>query len=106
MAVDDNRATAKCYFVISVKNGAVLYSSCEPCRASSLGRCSHVVTFHFSEIAFLQIQINIFFMFPSPEYLMNLLYLLSIKVMVQLPVYRISTIVLQQNYIVANIFFT
>ena len=44
-------------------------------------------------------------MFPSPEYLMNLLYLLCTKMMV-LPVYRISTIVLQQNYIVANIFVT
>ena len=58
MAVDENRATAQCYFVISVKNGAVLYGSCEPCRASSSGRCSHVVAFHFNEIAFLQIQIK------------------------------------------------
>ena len=29
-----------------------------PARASSLGRCSHVVTFHFNEIAFLKIQIK------------------------------------------------
>ena len=36
---------------------------------------------------------------------MNSLYLLCIKIIV-IPVYRISTIVLQQNYIVANIFVT
>lgn len=29
--------------VISVNSGAVLHASCEPCWASSLGRCSHVV---------------------------------------------------------------
>ena len=29
--------------VISVNSGAVLHASCEPCRASSLGSCSHVV---------------------------------------------------------------
>ena len=91
--------------VISVNSGAVLYASCQPCRASSLGRCSHVVTFHFNEIAFLQIQIRHIFLFPSPEYLMNLLYLLCIRMMV-LPAYRISTIALQQNYFVANIFVT
>ena len=92
--------------VISVNSGAVLYASCEPCRASSLGRCSHFVTFYFNEIAFLQIQIkHFFFMFPSPEYLMNLLYLLCIEIMV-LPVYRISTVVLQQNYFVGNIYVT
>ena len=46
--------------VISVNSGAVLYASCEPspARPSSLGRCSHVVTFHFNEIAFLKIQIK------------------------------------------------
>ena len=44
--------------VISVNSGAVLYASFEPSRASSLGRCSHVVTFHFNEIVFLQIQIK------------------------------------------------
>ena len=66
--------------VISVNSGAVLYASCEPCHASSLGRCSHVVTFHFNEIAFLQIQItHCIFLFPSAEHLMNLLYLLCIK---------------------------
>ena len=54
--------------VISVNSGAVLYGSCEPCRGSaSLGRCSHVVTFHFNEIAFLQIQIKQSrFIFLSP----------------------------------------
>ena len=28
--------------VLSVNSGAVLHASCDPCRASSLGRCSHV----------------------------------------------------------------
>ena len=89
---------------ISVNSGAVLYTSCEPCRASSLGRCSHVVAFHFNEIAFLLRQIKhcIFLCF---HHLMNLLNLLCIEIMV-LPVYRISTIVLQQNYFVANTFVT
>ena len=84
--------------VISVNSAAVLYASCEPCRASFLGRCSHFVTFRFNEITFLQIRIKhyVFFMFPSPEYLMNLLRLLCSEIML-LPVYRISTIVLQQN---------
>ena len=36
---------------------------------------------------------------------MNLLYLLCIEIMV-LPVYRISTIVLEENYSVANFFVT
>ena len=29
--------------VLSVISGAVIHASCDPCRASSLGRCSHVV---------------------------------------------------------------
>ena len=29
--------------VLSVNSGAVIHASCEPCRASSLARCSHVV---------------------------------------------------------------
>ena len=29
--------------VLSVNSGAVMHASCEPCRASSLGRCSHIV---------------------------------------------------------------
>ena len=33
--------------IISVNSGAVLHSSCEPCRASSLGRCSLVVAILF-----------------------------------------------------------
>ena len=33
---------------ISVNSGAVLHASCEPCRASSLGRCSYVVAVLFS----------------------------------------------------------
>ena len=48
--------------VISVNSGAVLYASFQPCRASSLGRCSHVVIFHFNEIAFLQVQIKHIFL--------------------------------------------
>ena len=34
--------------VSSVNSGAVIHASCEPCRASSLGRCSHVVAVLFS----------------------------------------------------------
>lgn len=34
--------------VLSVNSGAVIHTSCEPCRASSLGRCSHVVAVLFS----------------------------------------------------------
>ena len=34
--------------VLSVISGAVIHASCEPCRASSLGRCSHVVAVLFS----------------------------------------------------------
>lgn len=34
--------------VLSVNSGAVIHASCEPCRASSLGRCSHVVAVLFS----------------------------------------------------------
>ncbi|PFX15417.1 hypothetical protein AWC38_SpisGene20362 [Stylophora pistillata] len=33
--------------VLSVNSGAVLHASCDPCRASSLGRCSHVVAVLF-----------------------------------------------------------
>ena len=28
--------------VLSVKNGAVVHASCDPCKASELKRCSHV----------------------------------------------------------------
>ena len=34
--------------VLSVNSGAVIHASCEPCRASSLARCSHVVAVLFS----------------------------------------------------------
>ena len=34
--------------VLSVNSGAVIHASCEPCRASSLGPCSHVVAVLFS----------------------------------------------------------
>ena len=88
---------------ISVNCGAVLYTSCELCRASSLSRCSLVI-FHFNEIAFLQRQKNIVFFYVSITWI-NLLNLLCIEIMV-FPVHRISTIVLQQNYFVANIFVT
>jgi len=40
--------------VISVNSGAVLHASCEPCRASSLGRCSHVVAVLFSVLDYVQ----------------------------------------------------
>ena len=34
--------------VLSLNSGAVIHASCKPCRASSLGRCSHVVAVLFS----------------------------------------------------------
>ena len=40
--------------VISLNSGAVLRASCEPCRASSLGRCSHVVAVLFSVLDYVQ----------------------------------------------------
>ncbi|KAJ7377437.1 hypothetical protein OS493_029339 [Desmophyllum pertusum] len=40
--------------VISVNSGAVLHASCEPCRASSLGHCSHVVAVLFSVLDYVQ----------------------------------------------------
>ena len=40
--------------VISVNSGAVLHASCEPCRASSLGRCSHVVAVLFSVLDYVE----------------------------------------------------
>lgn len=40
--------------VISVNSAAVLRASCEPCRASSLGRCSHVVAVLFSVLDYIQ----------------------------------------------------
>ena len=40
--------------VISVNSGAVLHASCEPCRASSLGRCSYVVAVLFSVLDYVQ----------------------------------------------------
>ena len=40
--------------VISVNSGAVLHASCEPCRASSLGRCSHVVAVLFSVLDYVK----------------------------------------------------
>ena len=33
---------------------SVLHASCEPCRASSLGRCSHVVAILFSVLDYVQ----------------------------------------------------
>lgn len=29
--------------ILSVISGAVIHASCDPCKASELGRCSHVV---------------------------------------------------------------
>ncbi|KAJ7377435.1 hypothetical protein OS493_029336 [Desmophyllum pertusum] len=40
--------------VTSVNSGAVLHASCEPCWASSLGRCSHVVAVLFSVLDYVQ----------------------------------------------------
>ena len=40
--------------VISANSGAILYASCEPCRASSLDRCSHVVAVLFSVLDYVQ----------------------------------------------------
>ena len=40
--------------VISVNSGAVLHASCEPSRASSLGRCSHVVAVLFSVLDYVK----------------------------------------------------
>ena len=40
--------------IISVNSGAVLHASCEPCRASSLGRCSHVVAVLFHVLDHVQ----------------------------------------------------
>lgn len=40
--------------VISVNSGAVLHASCEPCRASSLGCCSHVVAVLFSVLDYVK----------------------------------------------------
>ena len=40
--------------VISVNSGAVLHALCEPCRASSLGRCSHVVAVLFSVLDYVK----------------------------------------------------
>ena len=34
--------------VLSLISGAVIHASCEPCRVSSLGRCSHVVAVLFT----------------------------------------------------------
>ena len=34
--------------VSPVASGAVLHASCEPCKISALGRCSHVVAVLFS----------------------------------------------------------
>ena len=34
--------------VLSVASGAVMHASCEPCKVSALGRCSHVVAVLFT----------------------------------------------------------
>lgn len=39
---------------ISLNSGAVLHASCEPCHASSLGCCSHVVAVLFSALDYVQ----------------------------------------------------
>lgn len=40
--------------IISVNSGAVLHASCGPCRASSLGHCSHVLAVLFSVLDYVQ----------------------------------------------------
>lgn len=40
--------------VTSLNSGAVLHAPCEPCRASSLGHCSHVVAVLFSVLDCVQ----------------------------------------------------
>ena len=35
--------------VLSVNSGAVIHASCELCRVSSLGHCSHVVAISFAD---------------------------------------------------------
>ena len=40
--------------VLSVNSGAVLHASCDPCRASSLGHCSHVVAVLFCILGHVQ----------------------------------------------------
>ena len=60
VAVDENGATAQFYCCDFCEQWccSLCLLRTFPARASSLGRCSHVVTFHFNEIAFLQIQIK------------------------------------------------
>ena len=40
--------------IISVNSGALLHASCEPCRALSLGHCSHVVAVLFYVLDYVQ----------------------------------------------------
>ena len=40
--------------VISLNSGAFLHASCEPCRASSLSHCSHVVAVLFSVLDYVK----------------------------------------------------
>ena len=40
--------------VLSVNSGAVIHASCEPCRVSFLGRCSHVVAVLFTVLDHVQ----------------------------------------------------
>ena len=54
LAVDENRASAQCYCCDICEQGAVIHASCEPCRASSLGRCSHVVAVLFSVLDYVK----------------------------------------------------
>lgn len=56
---------------------------------------------NFVYSGFVHDMVDVIFMFPSPEYLMDFLCLLCVEIMV-LPANWISTIVLQENYLVAN----
>lgn len=56
---------------------------------------------NFVYSGFVHNMMDVIFMFPSPEYFMDFLCLLCVEIMV-LPGNRINTIVLQENYLVAN----
>ena len=55
MAIDENGATAQFYCCDFCEQWCCSLRLLQTflARAASLGRCSHVVTFHFNEIAFL-----------------------------------------------------
>ena len=54
LALDENRGTAQHCRGYIFNSGAVLHASCEPCRASPLGRCSHVLPDLLSVLDYVQ----------------------------------------------------